>query len=52
MTLTTKIDGKAAKAIGPLPDNHPPVNIHKVGRSAGQSRHAGRHRFPRRCGVT
>lgn len=31
MTLTTKIDEKAAKAIGPLPDNHPPVTIHKVG---------------------
>lgn len=31
MSLSTKIDRDAAKAIGPLPAEHPPVKIHKIG---------------------
>ena len=31
MNLSTKIDRDAAKAIGPLPAEHPPVKIHKIG---------------------
>lgn len=31
MNLSTKIDRDGAKSIGPLPDGHPPVKIHKVG---------------------
>jgi ferrochelatase len=31
MTLATKIDPTTARKIGPLPEGHPPVKIHKVG---------------------
>lgn len=31
MNINTAIDPKAFKAIGPLPADHPPVKIHKVG---------------------
>lgn len=31
MNMSTKINREAAKAIGPLPPEHPPVKIHKVG---------------------
>lgn len=31
MNLSTKIDRDAAKAVGPLPEAHPTVKIHKVG---------------------
>jgi protoporphyrin/coproporphyrin ferrochelatase len=31
MNMTTKIDRENAKAVGPLPPEHPPVNIHKIG---------------------
>ncbi|MFZ2099712.1 MAG: ferrochelatase [Oricola sp.] len=31
MTIETRIDREAARAIGPLPPDHPPVNIQKVG---------------------
>ncbi|MCI5074676.1 ferrochelatase [Oricola sp.] len=31
MNLTTSIDREASKAIGPLPSDHPPVSIQKVG---------------------
>ena len=31
MTITTTIDRKDAQAIGPLPADHPPLKIHKIG---------------------
>jgi ferrochelatase len=31
MNITTKIDAEASKEIGPLPPDHPPVKIHKIG---------------------